>query len=136
MLPSCRSAAAPQVNAAGSLTNTLLALARLSQAAKTCQDSAPPLRVAAATVSGCDTLGFFYRKQLHTAGVDTLTVPRPDSNTGVPPSSQKVLVQAELWFVALLQCRAWCLGVLPTIASTALCCLRAAYSPLRGSVAR
>ena len=70
-----------QVNAAGSLTNTMLALARLSQAASS-SHTAKPLRVAAASVSGCDTLGFFYRKQLHSAGVKLLTSPEPDSNTG------------------------------------------------------
>lgn len=70
-----------QINAAGSLTNTLLALSRLGQAAAKTQTGAP-LQVAAASVSGCDTLGFFYRKQLHSAGVDILTKPEPDSHTG------------------------------------------------------
>ncbi|KAK9789932.1 hypothetical protein WJX73_009863 [Symbiochloris irregularis] len=71
-----------KVNAAGSLTNTLLALARLSSAAAV-SGIATPLRVAAASVSGCDTLGYFYRKQLHSAGVELLASPAPDSNTGV-----------------------------------------------------
>lgn len=71
-----------KISAAGSLTNTLLALARLSSAAADTGEGTP-LRVAAASVSGCDTLGFFYRKQLGSAGVRMLTDPASDSNTGV-----------------------------------------------------
>ena len=70
-----------QVNAAGSLTNTLLALTRISQAAAS-SGRGQPLQLAAACLGGDDALGFFYRRQVEGAGIQLLTEPAPDSHTG------------------------------------------------------
>ena len=71
-----------QVNAAGSLTNTLLALCRVGQAA-TQAGQGQQLSIAAACLGGDDALGFFYRRQLENTGVELLTEPQPDSHTGM-----------------------------------------------------
>ena len=71
-----------QINAGGSLANTLANIGRLSFASEkeTCPTS--PLRVAAASIVGCDALGSFHSAQQDKAGVTTLSEPTPDSCTG------------------------------------------------------
>ena len=70
------------MNAAGSLTNTLLALCRVGQAA-TQAGQGQQLSIAAACLGGDDALGFFYRRQLENTGVELLTEPQSDSHTGM-----------------------------------------------------
>ena len=74
------------MNAAGSLTNTLLALARISQASAA-TGRGQPLQLAAACLGGDDALGFFYRRQLESTGIQLLTDPEPESNTGAAACS-------------------------------------------------
>ena len=74
-----RCQACAQMSAGGSLSNTLVALARLS-AAHERRDG--QLNVAAASVSGGDVLGEYYRNQLVRAGVAMLAEPLPGSSTG------------------------------------------------------
>ncbi len=70
------------VSAGGSLSNTLMALARLGQAAGA--RGGRPLRVAMAGVCGEDALGSFYAAQMRKAGVEVLSDPVPGANTGEP----------------------------------------------------
>ena len=69
-----------QVTAGGSLSNTLLALARLGAAGAV--SGAPGLRVAMGGVLGSDPLGSFYAAQMRQAGVTIVTQPKPGTNTG------------------------------------------------------
>lgn len=73
--------AAKQVSAGGSLSNTLLALARLGRAedALRCRG---PLRVAFDGIVGGDALSAFYSAQMRDAGVSVLAEPGPNSSTG------------------------------------------------------
>ena len=63
-------------NAGGSLSNTLVALARLSAAA------GAPLRVGLAAAVGGDALGDFYQAKMEKAGVGVAALPLPEGTTG------------------------------------------------------
>ena len=76
--PCCR-----QVSAGGSLSNTLLAMARLG-AAEDGLHGRGRLRVAMDGVVGRDALSQFYSAQMATAGVAVLAQPGPNSSTGEP----------------------------------------------------
>ncbi|KFM23276.1 putative sugar kinase [Auxenochlorella protothecoides] len=69
------------VHAAGSLSNTLLALARLSDASARLHGR-PPLRVGMAPLLGSDSLGAFYAASLRGAGLGLVGDPSPGSSTG------------------------------------------------------
>ena len=72
-----------QINAGGSLANTLANMGRLSSASEADASSrSQPLRVAAASIVGCDALGSFHSAQQSKAGVTTLSPLIPDSCTG------------------------------------------------------
>ena len=72
-----------QINAGGSLANTLANMGRLSTASEMdLSGRAAPLRVAAASIVGGDALGSFHSAQQQNAGVTTLSHPVPDSCTG------------------------------------------------------
>ncbi|GAB4822062.1 hypothetical protein N2152v2_009108 [Parachlorella kessleri] len=84
-----------QVCAGGSLSNTLMALARLGQAAGA--RGGRPLRVAMAGVCGEDALGSFYAAQMRKAGVEVLSEPVPGANTGTvvvltSPDAQRTML--------------------------------------------
>lgn len=70
-----------QVSAGGSLSNTLLALARMGRAedALYCHGA---LRVAFDGIMGGDALSAFYTVQMRDAGVSVLAEPGPNSSTG------------------------------------------------------
>jgi len=70
-----------EVGAGGSLSNSLVALARLGRAEAQLFGS-QPLQVALGGSIGADPLGEFYRAQISKAGVDFLSAPQPDSATG------------------------------------------------------
>ena len=70
-----------QVSAGGSLSNTLLALARLGRA-EDALCSRGPLRVAFDGIVGGDALSAFYSAQMREAGVSVLAEPGPNSSTG------------------------------------------------------
>ncbi|KAK9803573.1 hypothetical protein WJX72_001343 [[Myrmecia] bisecta] len=70
-----------QVSAGGSLSNTLVAIARLGAAEHQLWGSGL-LKVAMGSVVGSDPLGKFYCAQLRQAGVEILTEPQANSNTG------------------------------------------------------
>lgn len=70
-----------QVNAGGSLSNSLVALARLGLADAQLH-ACEPLRVGMAGSIGGDALGEFYQAKLATAGVDFLSKPQANSATG------------------------------------------------------
>lgn len=70
-----------QVHAGGSLSNTLMALARLGAAAGAPRGGRP-LRVAMAGLVGSDALGSFYAAQMERAGVEVLAPPVAGASTG------------------------------------------------------
>ena len=70
-----------QVSAGGSLSNTLLALARLGRA-EDALCSRGVLRVAFDGIVGGDALSAFYSAQMREAGVSVLAEPGPNSSTG------------------------------------------------------
>ena len=72
-----------QVSAGGSLSNTLLALARLG-AAEHALHGRGTLRVAMDGIIGGDPLSEFYNSQMQRAGVQVLARPSPSSCTGAP----------------------------------------------------
>eukprot|EP00252_Welwitschia_mirabilis_P015696 TRINITY_DN3473_c0_g1_i1.p1 TRINITY_DN3473_c0_g1~~TRINITY_DN3473_c0_g1_i1.p1 ORF type:complete len:458 (+),score=74.22 TRINITY_DN3473_c0_g1_i1:290-1663(+) len=79
--------------AGGSLSNTLVALARLGGGFN-CE---PPLRVAMAGTVGSDPLGHFYRAKLKRAGVTFLSKPVKDGTTGTvivltTPDAQRTML--------------------------------------------
>lgn len=74
-----------QVSAGGSLSNTLLALARLG-AAEHALHGRGTLRVAMDGIIGGDPLSEFYHSQMQRAGVKVLARPSPASCTGVRPN--------------------------------------------------
>lgn len=69
------------VNAGGSLSNSLVALARLGRADAQLF-GVEPLQVALGGSIGADALGEFYRARITKAGVDFLSQPQPESATG------------------------------------------------------
>jgi len=69
-----------QISAGGSLANTLANMGRLGTA--NADGGATSLKVAAASIVGCDALGSFHTAQQSQAGVHTLSRPLPDSATG------------------------------------------------------
>lgn len=69
------------IAAGGSLSNTLMGLARLADASVT-RAGGRDLRVAFAGLIGSDALGAFYAKSMRKAGVDVLSPPAPDTATG------------------------------------------------------
>ncbi|KAL4458478.1 hypothetical protein ABPG75_013343 [Micractinium tetrahymenae] len=69
------------ISAGGSLSNTLMALARLGEASARL-DGEPPLRVGMAGLLGADPLGEFYASQLRQAGVEVCSPPAAGANTG------------------------------------------------------
>lgn len=72
-----------QINAGGSLANTLANMGRLSSASEAdLSGRIAPLRVAAASIVGTDAMGSFHSAQQQKAGVTTLSHPIPDSCTG------------------------------------------------------
>lgn len=70
-----------QVSAGGSLTNSLMALARLG-AAEHAVHGRGQLRVAMDGIIGSDVLSSFYNVQMKQAGVEVLARPAPQSCTG------------------------------------------------------
>lgn len=80
----CTSLLQSQVSAGGSLSNTLLALARLG-AAEHVLHGRGALRVAMDGIIGGDPLSEFYNSQMRRAGVQVLARPSPCSCTGEPP---------------------------------------------------
>ena len=70
-----------KVNAGGSLSNTLVALARLGRAEAQLNGSAP-LRVGLGGSIGGDALGEFYKAKIEKAGVEFISEPQSDSATG------------------------------------------------------
>lgn len=70
-----------RVNAGGSLSNTLVALARLGRADAQLR-GVPPLRVALGGHIGRDALGEFYRAKVEKAGVEFTSEPESNSTTG------------------------------------------------------
>lgn len=69
-----------QISAGGSLANTLANMGRLGMANES--EGAVSLKVAAASIVGCDALGSFHTAQQSQAGVHTLSRPLPESCTG------------------------------------------------------
>ncbi|KAI7840302.1 hypothetical protein COHA_006084 [Chlorella ohadii] len=69
------------ISAGGSLSNTLLALARLS-AAGVARWGGAPLRVGMAGLVGSDPLGGFFTAQMRQAGVDVVSPPLAGAATG------------------------------------------------------
>lgn len=69
------------ISAGGSLSNTLLGLARLS-AAGAVRWGGAPLRVGMAGLVGSDPLGEFFCAQMRQAGVDVVSPPLPGAATG------------------------------------------------------
>lgn len=69
-----------QISAGGSLANTLANMGRLGAANES--SGATSLKVAAASIVGCDALGTFHTAQQSQAGVHTLSRPLPESCTG------------------------------------------------------
>lgn len=69
------------MSAGGSLSNSLLALARLGRAEDVlcCRGA---LRVAFDGIVGGDALSAFYTAQMRDAGVSVLAEPSPNSSTG------------------------------------------------------
>mmetsp|Transcript_16179 Transcript_16179/g.45084 ORF Transcript_16179/g.45084 Transcript_16179/m.45084 type:complete len:463 (+) Transcript_16179:345-1733(+) len=70
-----------KVNAGGSLSNTLVALARLGRAEAQLTGSTP-LRVGLGGSIGCDALGEFYKAKIQKAGVEFISEPQLNSATG------------------------------------------------------
>jgi sugar/nucleoside kinase (ribokinase family) len=84
------------VAAGGSLSNTLVALARLGQAGAAARGE-PPLRVGMAGLVGDDPLGEFYAAQMRGAGVDLASPPRAGAATGTvtvltSPDAQRTML--------------------------------------------
>ncbi|KAK9865108.1 hypothetical protein WJX84_001199 [Apatococcus fuscideae] len=74
-------AGAYQISPGGSMSNTMLALARLGAASKQ-RFGSGRMRAAFAAIAGSDPLGRFFLAQLQQAGLALLSNPTPDSNTG------------------------------------------------------
>eukprot|EP00887_Chlorella_sp_A99_P006310 scaffold3.g6310.t1 len=70
-----------QISAGGSLSNTLMGLARLG-AAGVARAGAREVRVAMAGLIGADPLGAYYAAQMREAGVEVLSPPAPGAHTG------------------------------------------------------
>jgi sugar/nucleoside kinase (ribokinase family) len=64
------------MSAGGSLTNTLVAIARLSAA------HGQPMRIAMGGATGADVLGSYYNAQLEAAGVQIVGEPQPGAGRG------------------------------------------------------
>ncbi|VAH17451.1 unnamed protein product [Triticum turgidum subsp. durum] len=80
--------------AGGSLSNSLVALARLGSSRAS---SYPELRIAMAGSVGSDPLGSFYRQKLHRANVQFLSKPVKDGTTGTvivltTPDAQRTML--------------------------------------------
>ncbi|KAK9866445.1 hypothetical protein WJX84_007095, partial [Apatococcus fuscideae] len=73
-------AGAYQISPGGSMSNTMLALARLGAASKQ-RFGSGRMRAAFAAIAGSDPLGRFFLAQLQQAGLALLSNPTPDSNT-------------------------------------------------------
>lgn len=72
-----------QVSAGGSLSNSLMALARLGTASEEAAGGAQRrLRVAMAGLVGSDALGSFYQSQMRQAGVEVVATPVAGAHTG------------------------------------------------------
>ncbi|KAK9840254.1 hypothetical protein WJX74_006291 [Apatococcus lobatus] len=70
-----------QISPGGSMSNTMLALARLGGASKQ-HLGMGRMQAAFAAIAGSDPLGRFFLAQLQQAGLTLLATPTPDSNTG------------------------------------------------------
>jgi hypothetical protein len=84
------------IAAAGSLSNTLLGLARLSQANSAAWGDAP-LRVGMAGLVGSDPLGEYYTAQMRQAGVQVTATPLEGAATGTvtvltSPDAQRTML--------------------------------------------
>lgn len=84
------------ISAGGSLSNTLLALARLGDASALVQGEAP-LRVGMMGLVGSDPLGAFYTAQMQQAGVHVASAPLAGANTGTvlvltSPDAQRTML--------------------------------------------
>ena len=85
-----------QISAGGSLSNTLMALARLSTTGVQ-RSGARELRVAMAGLVGSDPLGAFYTSQMREAGVEVLSAPVAGTHTGTvcvltTPDAQRTML--------------------------------------------
>lgn len=70
-----------QISPGGSMSNTMLALARLGAASKQ-RFGSGRMQAAFSAIAGSDPLGRFFLAQLQQASLTLLATPSPDSNTG------------------------------------------------------